>query len=297
MIGPLGEFMSAVDHPNIVLVTVDCCRFDTAALARTPALDRLGPLRRAATPGAFTLPAHMAFFSGYLPNVTDLPHEDYYSRERRQLWRLGRAKHKPRGTYHLHLEGDTIWEGLRAAGYYQLGAGGVRWFLTSTLTEGFDDFVFRGPNDYSDWFGVRGPEDFVLAEPGLLAERLPADRPWFLFVNALETHVPYNDGVTPFPDEAREVIARGAPIWAGRTEKMLHTDLTTADYHLLHRLQVSALETVDTRLEALFALLPKPFAVVVCGDHGEAFGEDGKWGHGFPAEPVMSVPMWTGAVA
>jgi hypothetical protein len=275
---------------------VDCCRFDTAGLASTPTLDGLGPLRRAVTSGTFTLPAHMAFFSGYFPNVMDLPHEDYYSREARQLWRLGRAKQKDRDTYHLLLEGDTLWEGFRRAGYYQMGAGGVRWFLTKTLTEGFDDFLFRGPADYSNWFAERGPDDFVLARPDILAERLPAGRPWFLFVNALETHAPYNDGATPFPEEARDVISRGTPIWAGRSGQILHTDLTRADYQLLHRLQVQALKTVDARLAALFDLLPKPFVALVCADHGECFGEGGRWGHGFPAEPVMTVPMWVGAV-
>lgn len=292
----LGALMSEVERPNIVVVTVDCCRFDTAALAATPTLDALGPLRRAVTPGTFTLPAHMAFFSGYFPNVMELPHRDYYSREARQLWRLGRAKQKDRDSYHLLLEGDTLWEGLRRAGYYQLGAGGVRWFLTKTLTEGFDEFVFAGPNDYSDWFAQRTGADFVLARPDLLVQKLPAAHPWFLFVNALETHAPYNDGLTPLPEEAAAIIARGAPIWAGRSGRMLHTDLSAGDYQVLHRLQVASMETVDARLGVLFDLLPKPFVALVCADHGECFGENGRWGHGFAAEPVMNVPLWVGAV-
>jgi hypothetical protein len=178
-----------------------------------------------------------------------------------------------------------------------VGAGGVRWFLTKTLTEGFDDFVFRGPNDYRDWFAERGTDDFVLARPDRLVERLPTGRPWFLFVNALETHAPYNDGVTPLSDEARAVIRRGEPIWAGRSGRRLETDLTDVDYAILHRLQVQALETVDSRLAELFDRLPKPFVVLACADHGECFGEEGRWGHGFPAESVMTVPMWVGAVA
>jgi hypothetical protein len=292
----VDEVMDEIARPNIVIVTIDSCRFDSAALAHTPTLDRLGPLRRAVTAGSFTLPAHMAFFSGYLPNVTDLPHIDYYSRERRQLWRLGRAKQKPRDSYRLALPGDTIWEGFRHEGYYLLGAGGVRWFLTKTLTACFDAFLFRGPNDYSDWFAERTVEDFVLARPDVLVRRLPADRPWVLFVNALETHAPYNDGVTPLADEARDVIKRGEPIWAGRKTHSLSVHLSGDDYRALHRQQVRALETVDSRLHDLFALLPKPFVAVACADHGESLGEDGAWGHGFPSEPVMNVPMWVGAV-
>jgi arylsulfatase A-like enzyme len=240
-VSALSDLMNAVARPNVVVVTVDSCRFDSAALANTPTLDALGQLRRAVTAGSFTLPAHMAFFSGYFPNVMELPHEDYYSREKRQLWRLSRAKEKQRDSYHLRLEGDTLWEGFRAAGYHLLGAGGVRWFLTETLTAGFDRFVFRGPADYHNWFAERSGDDFVLARPEELVDQLPAGRPWFLFVNALETHAPYNDGVLPLPEEARQIIKRGSAIWAGRTANMLDTDLTPADYHVLHRLQVRAM--------------------------------------------------------
>lgn len=292
----IADVMSDRPWPNIVVITVDSCRFDSAALARTPTLDSLGPLRRAVTPGVFTLPAHMAFFSGYFPNVMELPHLDYYSREMRQLWRLSRAKQKSRDSYHLQLEGDTLWEGFHKAGYHLLGAGGVRWFLTKTLTQGFDEFLFRGPHDYSDWFAQRGPEDFALAHPDELVERLPSDRPWFLFVNALETHAPYNNGLTQQSPEIAEIIARGAPIWAGRTRRGLHVELGPGDFKALHLAQVAAVEAVDQRLATLFAMLPKPFIALVCADHGESFGEGGNWGHGFPAEPVNNVPLWVGAV-
>lgn len=292
----LDELFLATERPNVVLITLDCCRFDTAARAQTPALDRLGPLRRAITPGSFTLPAHMAFFSGYLPNVVELPHQDYYSRERRQLWRLSRAKSKPRDSFRLGLEGDTLWEGFRRAGYHTVGAGGVRWFLTKTLTEPFDEFVFAGPNDYVNWFAERSLSDFVLEDPAPLVGLLPRAAPWFLFVNALETHAPYNDGVNPVSDQVADIIRRGAPIWAGRKRHALDVDLSTGDFQALHRQQIQALEVLDARIARLFEQLPKPFVAVVCGDHGECFGEDGMWGHGMPAEAVMNVPMYVGAV-
>jgi hypothetical protein len=55
---------------NIVLVTLDSCRFDSAQLAATPALDTLGSMRMAETFGTFTLPAHAAIFGGFLPKCT-----------------------------------------------------------------------------------------------------------------------------------------------------------------------------------------------------------------------------------
>ena len=68
--------MSAIDEEtlldhNIVVVTVDSCRFDTAQRARTPVLDGIGDLRTAETYGSFTLPAHAAIFTAV--HYCDLP--------------------------------------------------------------------------------------------------------------------------------------------------------------------------------------------------------------------------------
>jgi arylsulfatase A-like enzyme len=295
---PIDALRETTPWPNVVLITLDCCRFDTAGLARTPLMDSIGPLRQAVTPGTFTLPAHMAFFSGYLPQVRELPLTDYYSREAQQLWRLSRAKSKARTSYWMHLEGDTLWEGFRRAGYRLIGAGGVRWFLTKTLTNGFDEFIFRGPDDYSDWFRDRTPDDFVLGSPGRIVDAVDRanGHPWFLFINCLETHAPYDDGTQPLSPAVREIITRAEPIWAGRRQRELEVDVTREEFRLLHQQQVRALETVDARLATLFEALPKPFLVVITGDHGECFGEGGLWGHGFPAEPVLHVPLVVGPV-
>jgi arylsulfatase A-like enzyme len=43
------------------------------------------------------------------------------------------------------------------------------------------------------------------------------------------------------------------------------------------------LDTVDS--------VGRPTLVVICGDHGECFGEDEHWGHGFYHPKVMEVPM------
>lgn len=57
-----------------------------------------------------------------------------------------------------------------------------------------------------------------------------------------------------------------------------------------------ALEGVDIRLGLLIDRLPKPLLVVICGDQGECFGEDGHWGHGYPHAAVMDVPLLIGVV-
>jgi hypothetical protein len=291
----LDELRGGCEH-NIVLITLDCCRFDTACRARTPTLDKLGTLREAWSAGTFTLPAHMAMFSGYLPNVTDLPLEDYYSRERFQLWRLSRAKKKAPDSFGLLLEGDTILEGFAKRGYGRVGAGGVRWFLTQTLRSGFDKFMFWGPNDYEKWFQLRADGDFALDHVDELVDSVRQWDKWFLFVNSLETHAPYNNGVDPFPDRMAELIERASPIFAGRREHALNVHVTAEEFKYMHLQQIRALEVADQRIGRLFDALPKPFVAIVAGDHGESFGENGNWGHGFPAPEVLSVPLIVGSV-
>lgn len=61
---------------SILFVTLDSLRYDVARTARddglTPRLESLlpeGGWERRHTPGSFTFPAHMAFFSGFLPKL------------------------------------------------------------------------------------------------------------------------------------------------------------------------------------------------------------------------------------
>ncbi len=56
------------------------------------------------------------------------------------------------------------------------------------------------------------------------------------------------------------------------------------------RAQRASLEYVDRELALLFTELKDYFAVI-CGDHGDCWGEDGLWGHGFYHPRVMEVPM------
>lgn len=56
--------------------------------------------------------------------------------------------------------------------------------------------------------------------------------------------------------------------------------------------QSAALSYADGQLGRLFDALPEhgSWLVLMCGDHGEAFGEDGHNGHGIAHPAVWSVP-------
>lgn len=59
----------------------------------------------------------------------------------------------------------------------------------------------------------------------------------------------------------------------------------------LHEAQIQALESIDEKIEILVNSLRKPLLIVICGDHGECFGEDMNWGHGYPLPKVLEVPL------
>lgn len=258
-------------------------------------MDSVGALRKAHSFGLYTLPSHISMFAGYPPNVTELPHADYYSREAKQLFRLARGRRKAPESYERLLRGPTIFSGLRDENYFSLGVGGVRWFMSRLLTDHFDEFLFWGPDDYEDFFRGRTEEEHALLHQKEIVERLQLHDKWILFVNCLETHVPYDTPGSPLTPEASEILARGRPVWAGRTSGLAEHKPSMNEFRLLHRAQIRACEWVDNQLAELFTKLRgQPVVVLITGDHGEVFGEDGLWGHGFPHPLVVDVPLIVG---
>lgn len=292
--------MTQVAEASYAMITLDSCRYDVAAEQQLPHLSALGPLRRARTMGCFTLPAHAAFFGGFLPNVMERPRWPRYSREKGPLFRLDRARRHPRRSDNLgalYLPGDSVPAGFQAAGYRTVGAGGVRWFASAQLRTGFDEFHYWEPqDDTNDRFAVRDLTEFPLTNLDRLTDALAGDSAYFLFVNCPETHAPYLCGDET--NEQRESILaacrRLEPIWNGKDGRLDEVDPDPADFDLLKQAQARALSVVDARLGELFAQLPRPVRVVVCADHGEAFGENRRWGHDFPDDAVMDVPIWYG---
>lgn len=73
--------------------------------------------------------------------------------------------------------------------------------------------------------------------------------------------------------------------------------LSVNEFQILQRMQIKALESLDKKLGHLIEKLPRPFAYVIMGDHGENFGEDGLYGHGFPHPSVIEVPLIYGHIS
>lgn len=243
----------------ILFVTLDSLRYDVAAAAleegRTPQLARLlpgGKWERRWTPGTFTLPAHIAFFSGFLPK---LPTPEQPPR----LWECRPPAFKTVDPRTFIFDAPNLLSGLSTHGYRTVCVGGVTYFsretpLGSVLPAMFDEDHWRPEFCSPDPDSTRHQVDHALT---LVKARTS---PLYLFMNVSATHVPHG-------------------------HYLGHSTDTVAS-------QKAALAYADAYLGRLITQLAadEPWLIILCADHGDAFGEDGFHGRGIAHPVVTTVP-------
>jgi hypothetical protein len=260
MAAPL-DMNSVVGNANVLFVTFDCLRLDVAQLClgheRTPHLSALvGDWEPRETPGTFTLPAHLAFFHGFLPTPFGPgPHERLFAMEFDGSLTTGPRTFVFRGV-------RDIISGFAALGYRTFCVGGVGFFnklnpLGRVLPGFFQESV------WSPELGVacrQSAANQVCAAVDWLA-KLPIGQRFLLFMNISATHPPHAFYLPGAKGECFESQAAA---------------LTDVDAHL-----PPLLEAIRRRGECLCLLM---------GDHGEAYGEDGRFGHRIAHPSVTRVP-------
>jgi len=244
---------------NIAMIVLDTLRLDVAqeslAAGQTPVIaEQLNKgWTHAHTPGAFTYAAHQAFFAGFLPTpASPGPHERLFAA------RFAGSETTTGNT--CCFEEPDIVSGLAVRGYHTLCVGGVGFFNKQTKL----GCVLPGHFAESLWrpeFGVTDP-DSTGKQVAFLQERLATfDQRLFLYLNVSAPHQPnYFYAQESGPDS----IASHA----------------------------SALAYADSQLNGLFAALSAldDTFVILCSDHGTAYGEDGFVGHRNSHPSVMNVP-------
>jgi hypothetical protein len=255
---------SLVGSHDLLFVTLDTLRYDVAAdrlaRGRTPNLARVlpgGAWERRHTPASFTYAAHHAFFGGFLPTpIGPGPHERPFAARFPGSTTVGADT--------WVFDAPDVVSGLRAEGYHTVCVGGVG-FFAMTSAQGT---VLPGLFDEAHWtreFGVTNPACFE-AQLERLAEVLPGAgrpaQPLFTFVNIAALHQPNRHYLPGAAEDS--ITSHGA-----------------------------ALEYVDRHLPALLRLATargRPCRVILCSDHGTAYGEDGHTGHRIAHEVVWTVP-------
>ena len=306
--------------PPIVLVTLDTVRSDHLSVygyerqtsPRIDAFSRGATLyRRAIASSDMTLSTHASLFTGLYPR------------------QHGARVHANAGARSIAPSHPVLAEILRERGYLTLAVVANPDYLAKRygFDRGFDHyddrrpppplpdpgraFVSRSIVRGLKWIGI-GDDPFARAETayrqagrinravvGLLDAAEVEDAPFFLFVNYMDAHWPY-DPPPPF-DRRFPGRMENEQEWpdseAFRAARLLERPLTRSERAHLVSQYDGGIAYLDAQLGALLDLLDErglldPSLVVITADHGEAFGEHGLFAHGVSVyQDQLHVPL------
>jgi len=282
----LASCARAPAGPNIIVVVLDTVRIDRTGAGDgtsvTPALDALGDeglvFTRAWANGSWTVPSHASIFTGLLP-----------------------SSHQCTSRRFAFLPGSPTFAELLSAKGYETAAFFSNPWLSDRLTGmlvGFDErFSETGKGteilSLTDQGGSRTLANFTR----WLNERRDG-RPFLVFVNFLEAHLPYDP-----PDDYRQEFLADTPPgfvvttdWAQRYNARVAM-ATDEEIERAARFYDGDVNTSDRYLGELLRQLREhglydDSVIIVTSDHGENLGDHGFLDHQFGVfETLIEVPL------
>jgi arylsulfatase A-like enzyme len=260
--------------PSVILITLDsltASHLGCYGYARetSPHIDAFASqatlYRRAYSTSPWTLPTHASIMTGKFP----------FEHGAHNFKLKGNAPRE----YPLDESFLTLAEALKREGFATAALTANTGYLAPRwkLNQGFDVYANRR---------VNGEGLNKAAFKWLDAHR---DESFFLFLNYMDTHSPYNV-IKPSqrPDFLANVSSRHAdPLFKDLMERMIDGEarLPEADVELLGDLYDIAIANIDEYMQALFERLRElglyeEVMIVLTSDHGEYFGEHGLVEHG-----------------
>ena len=281
---PFPSRPDVAERPNVLLVTLDTTRADRLGLYgytedTSPHLDRLGEesvvYTRAVSTSSWTLPAHASLFTGKLPTS----HGARFDAEGPLV--IGEAIQGPdvleefRATPLAKAE-RTLAARLGEHGYTTGGVVGGPWMKrVFGLGKGFDVYSDAKIDT------LAGASATVVSDAAVAFIDANGAAPFFLFLNYYDPHGPYQA-----PLRHRLATDWGL-LWPDADPSQ---ELLAAGYDAELRYADEELGRVLDRLRARG--LYEDMLIVVTSDHGELFGEHGRFSHGyFLTEPELHVPL------
>jgi arylsulfatase A-like enzyme len=271
--------------PNVVIIILDTVRDDRVGadwqgVPLTPSVDAIAAegtrFTNAFASAPWTVPSHASLFTGLHPHRHKAVHE------------------------HFVLDGSftTLAERLKARGYATAGVTCNPW-LTHSLgfNQGFDEYfeVYAGskPNENDS------PKASTQAIEWL-RQRSGDKRPFLLFINYLDAHLPY----TPAADAlnrlqpAPAAVPRSAFSIAQAERFIGGLDrLSPADLQEVRRVYSAEVLGQDAQVARVLDYLRgsgelDKTLLIITADHGEQLGEHGFMGHEFSLyDQVLHVPL------
>jgi arylsulfatase A-like enzyme len=273
---------------NIVLIVMDTMRAQNMSLygaesRTTPYLDRFSEsatlYNRSIASSPWTLTTHASMFTGLHPSEHGA--------------RIFQKSETEFPIAKLNDDFVTIAEYLQEKGYETVG------FTTNV---GFLNPVWGLNQGFDMWFNQRlTAEDLNNRHvvPWLRRkEGQTIEKPWFLFINYMDTHEPYNTTpVQTFPDKLSNRNSREVLESVRYPVMMRERPLPEDELRLLEDQYDVAIANVDQAFGNLMDLLREMelldrTLVVVSSDHGEYFGEHDLITHWKELyQPVLWVPL------
>ncbi|MBI3512281.1 MAG: sulfatase-like hydrolase/transferase [Bacteroidetes bacterium] len=251
---------------NYLIVTIDSCRWDTFCSANMPYIKGKSSFRKAYSQGTYTLPSHKSIYQGILPSVYEkIP---YYNRFAKSLFRINNREVATNSLVTFRGGTKNIIEGFNEKKYFTLGIGAMEWFRHIELTDGFQKFFYTAIN-------AKKQCEIFFETISKIKE------PFFALINFGETHEPYEYGRQIEPTLNSRSRMRSFINYGFLQDEM--------------NKQISACEYLDLMFTDLICNIEKTISrgtvVIICSDHGECFGEDGLYGHGFYHQKIIEVPL------
>jgi len=253
---------SLIGTHDIVMITLDTLRYDVAAEALaaglTPNIARVLPggsweLRH--TPGSFTYAAHQAFFSGFLPTPAAPGRHP-------RLFAARFAGSETTDERTAVFDAPDWVTGLASQGYHTVCIGGVGFFnkltpLGSALPSLFAESHWSVEMSVTS----RDSTERQARLSELIINQRPRSQRVFLFINVSALHQPNCIFLDGSKEDSKQTMQ-------------------------------AALAYVDRWLGRLFEVIRRraPALVVLCSDHGTAYGEDGYSGHRVAHPVIWNVP-------
>jgi len=281
---------SPPEKPNIVLVVLDTVRRDLPVLGKqccagqslTPHLDELGAegtvFTNAWANAPWTVPSHASLFTGLLPSVHQC---------------TGR-------NLALDTSQVTLAELLAREGYETASFFSNPW-LTDRMTGMMRGFQYQFAETGAGTkilhkIDQGGPESLRNISKWL--KNRTDDKPFFMFVNFLESHLPYN----PPAEFRRTFLPRIPPgsyvstVWASEFNAGLHAP-GLIDWYRVRCLYAGDVNRTDLLLGELVSILRgyelfDSAVMIITSDHGENLGDHGYIDHQFGVfETLLAVPL------
>lgn len=303
-----------MERPNLLFISIDSLRADAVSALgcskpTMPFFDELAEdstlYTNAFTQGIWTVPSHISLFTGLYPTEHRIYDEDAVGDGDA---RLGDA--------------PTLGECLSADGYEMEAFYRLPWLGSAGVLRGFESEQNIGDQTAGivDWINklsskfplgrsviraiyrgsFRGhvPDEEIVTQAKRKIESTA--EPFCFFIHLNDAHWPYSPS-TPFHNNfsERSILSLFWNRAYTQTRMFPLKDssmtLSTEQIEIMRELYLGAVRQTDHSIKSLINSMPDDVldetVIIIFGDHGEAFGEDGELGHNDVIPSVAHVPL------